>query len=187
MKKILILLFSFVIFLSACSKDEEYDMSIKPSEFSQETLKVLEILDDELQFFDINLNETAKSYSMSIWVYRDGEWQEDGKTYGNIDMLESQIAINLSKTKYELFSINENGHTSSSYIIDSDFENSIGTTSKRLDSEIIIEIDKEIPLWVKIGTESNSMSILPLTEDFRDNECNEGVAITLTVFDEEID
>ena len=32
------------------------------------------LFDDEIQFFDISFDETAKSYAVSIWVYRDGEW-----------------------------------------------------------------------------------------------------------------
>lgn len=68
-------------------------MSIKPSEFSEETLKVLDFFDDELQFFDIKLDETVKSYTMSIWVYRDGEWYEDGMTTGQVDYLSNQVAV----------------------------------------------------------------------------------------------
>ena len=186
MKKIVILLISLVtiLMMAGCSQKTNYDMSIKPSEFSEETLKVLELFDDELQFFDIKVDETAKSHTIAVWVYRDGKWHEDGKTYGEIEFLSNQIAINLSKDGYELFSIDDNGHTSYSYMIETDFENSMGIGGSRIDREIPIELNKEIPIWVMIGTEGSSMRVMDITEDFRNSECNAGVAVTLTVSDE---
>ncbi len=58
-------------------------MYIKPSELSDETMEVLDLFDDEIQFFDISFDETVKSYAISVWGYRDGEWAEDGMTVGN--------------------------------------------------------------------------------------------------------
>ncbi len=190
MKKILILLVSIalIIFTSACSKSSEYDMSIKPSEFSEETLKVLDLFDDELQFFDIKVNDTAKSSTLSVWVYRDGEWHEDGRTYGEIEFLSNQIAIILSKDGYELFSIDEDGYSSYSYpSIVSDFDNSMGIGGARVDREIPIELNKEIPIWVMIGTKDGSMEVMDITEDFRNSECNAGVAVTLTISDKVVE
>jgi len=190
MKKILSFAIGLVFLLSitGCSQTENYDMSIKPSEFSEETLKVLELFDDELQFFDIKVDETAKSHSLSVWVYRDGEWHEDGNTFGEIDFLSNQIAIELTKDSYELFSIDDSGHTSYSYpVIETDFENSMGIGGSRIDREIPIELNKEIPIWVKIGTEDGSMEVMDITEDFRKSDCNAGIVVTLTISDEVVE
>ena len=48
-------------------------------------------------------------------------------------------------------------------------------------------LNKEIPLWVKIGTTANSMCVTDVTDDFRNAECNAGIAVTLTVSDVEVD
>ena len=55
MKKIICALFAGLITftLCACSQDKQLAMSIKPTEFSEETLAVLDLFDDEIQFFDI--------------------------------------------------------------------------------------------------------------------------------------
>ena len=52
---LIILVFS----LSACAKTEEERMYIMPSEFTEETREALELFDDEVQFFDIVLDETV--------------------------------------------------------------------------------------------------------------------------------
>ena len=53
-----------VLVLSACEKTEQKVMYIKPSEFTEETREVLGLFDDEVQFFDIVLDETVKSETM---------------------------------------------------------------------------------------------------------------------------
>ena len=58
-----------VLTLSACAKTEQKEMYIKPSEFTEETREVLELFDDEVQFFDIVLDETVKSETSSMENY----------------------------------------------------------------------------------------------------------------------
>lgn len=190
MKKLLTIAICLVliVLVTACSQTENYSMSIKPSEFSEETLKVLDLFDDELQFFNVKLNKTVKSYTMSVWVYRDGEWHEDGKTTGKIDFLSNQIAIKLTDNSYDLFVVDDSGHIKYSYpVLETDFENSMGIGGSRVDREIPIELNKEMPIWVKIGTDKNSMSVTDITEDFRNSDCNAGIAITLTVSDKVVE
>ena len=67
MKKITcMLLVGLLIFaLCACSQNNQSAMYIKPSDFLEETQDVLSLFDDEIQFFDISFDETAKSYAVS--------------------------------------------------------------------------------------------------------------------------
>lgn len=187
MKKIIYaLLVGMIIFtLCACSQNKHSTMYIKPSELSDETMEVLDLFDDEIQFFDISLDENVKSFEISVWVYRDGEWFEDGKTHGNNDFLGKRIAIRLIENSYELYNISDNGHEKYSYpSLDTPFEESMGIGYSKIDREIPIELNKEIPICVKIGTSSNRMEVLDITEDFRKIECDAGIAVTITVSDE---
>lgn len=135
--------------------------------------------------FDISLDENVKSFEISVWVYRDGEWFEDGKTHGNNDFLGKRIAIRLTENSYELYNISDNGHEKYSYpSLDTPFEESMGIGYSKIDREIPIELNKEIPICVKIGTSSNRMEVLDITEDFRKIECDAGIAVTITVSDE---
>lgn len=187
MRKIICVIFAGLIAftLCACSQDKQSEMYIKPTEFSKETVEVLDLFDDEIRFFDISIDETVNSHTISVWVYRDGEWIEDGKIFGNIDHLSERIALRLTKTSFDLYTIDESGHGKCSYpVLDTPFEESMAIGSTRIDREIPLELNKETPIWVKIGTTENGMMGMDITDNFRNAECNAGIAITLTVSDE---
>lgn len=177
--------------LSGCGgkvmeKNQE-SMHIKPSEFSEETLDVLELLDDEIQFFDIQLNDTAKSFSISIWQYQDDQWCEIGTSSGQAEFLGNRLAIRLDETTYEIIHIDENGHSSiKSPALDSKFEETMAKISWKIDQEESLEINKEKVILAKIGTNKNEFSTSIISSDFKEIECEAGIIITLTIFDKEL-
>ena len=174
-----------VLSLSACAKTEQKGMYIKPSEFTEETREVLDLFDDEVQFFDIVLDETVKSETITVWVYRDGVWEENGKTSGLVDTLERRIAIRLTENSYELYSMDESGHVKYTYPeLNVSFDNSVAIIGSRVEGETQLVLNEETTIWMKIGSESSSMENYNVTEDFRTIDCNAGVVITLTVSDE---
>ena len=175
----------FAFSLAACAEEEQKKMYIKPSEFTEETCEVLELFNDEVQFFDLVLDETVKSETITVWVYRDGEWQESGKTYGPVEKLERRIAIRLTEDSYELYSIDESGHVKyTSPNLNTTFDESVASISSRIEGETQLILNEETPLWIKIGSESSSMESYNVTEDFRTMDCNAGIVVTLTVSDE---
>ena len=174
-----------VLSLSACAKTEQKGMYIKPCDFSEETREVLDLFDDEVQFFDIVLDETVKSETITVWVYRDGVWEENGKTSGLVDTLERRIAIRLTENSYELYSMDESGHVKYTYPeLNSSFDESVAIIGSRVEGETQLVLNEETPIWMKIGSETSSMENYNVTEDFRTMDCNAGVVITLTVSDE---
>ncbi len=190
MKKMICALLAGLLMLTlcACELDYPYTMYIKPSKFSEETLEVLSLFDNEIQFFDLSVDETVKSFTMSTWVYHDGEWIEGGKTSGKTDFLSGRIAVRLTETSYDFYTIDDNGHVKySSPALDTPFEESMGIGNVRIGRKTPIELNKEIPIWVKIGTASGSMRAMDITDDFRTLECNAGVAVTLTVSDKVVE
>ena len=184
-KTISVLLAVTMIFsLCACSQNKQSGISIKPTEFSEETLEVLDLFDDEIQFFDIAVDETVKSYAISIWVCRNGEWVENGMTVGNLDHLTGRIAVRVTETSCDIYTIDEDGHVKYSFpTADIPFDKSTGIGGTRIGKQTPIELNKEIPIWVKIGTMANSMRVMDITDDFRNAECNAGIAVTLTASD----
>lgn len=185
MKKIFAILLALtLLLLSSCGNAQQSDViTIKPTEFSAETQKVLELFDNETVFFDISVDETVKSQEIIIWVYKDGEWVQNGRTYGNVKSPRSQIAIRLTDTAYDLYEINENGHSKYSYPeIETDFSSSTSISSRRITSPTPIVLNEEIPLWVKLGTDKNSLSV---RDNFREADCNAGIAFTVTFSDKE--
>lgn len=175
----------FVLSLTACAKVEQKGMYIKPSEFTEETREVLDLFDDEVQFFDIVFDETVKSEIITVWVYRDGVWEESGKTYGPVEEQEKRIVIRLTENSYELYSIDESGHMKyTSPNLNTTFDESVAVIGSRVEGETKLIINEETPIWMKIGSKTSSMENYNITEDFRAMECNAGIVITLTVSDE---
>jgi hypothetical protein len=184
MKRIVLGILSLIIImvLVACNNNNEDVMIIREREFSEETKKVLSMFEDEIVFFDYKVDESIKSMSIEIWTYENGEWIKEGAVFGNIESNNEQIAIRINDLSYDIFIINENGHTKSSYPIAVDFSNSKMTSNSRLDNPTEIEANREIPLWVRLGTNKNSMTSITL-DDFRESECDTGLAITITFSD----
>jgi len=189
MKKIYFIIFVLVtLLLSACTNDLTTGgkMTIKPSQFSKETQEVLKLFDDEILFLDYKVDETVKAYSINLWAYQNGEWIGNGATSGGFD-LGDRIALRLTDNSYDLYTIDETGHTK--YGINdlgTDFSVCTSIASTRLTNPTSIELNKEIPLWVKIGTDKHGISIGEI-HDFRNSDCNAGVAITVTFYDKELD
>lgn len=189
MKKIYsIILVLTIISLSACSHFSKNDaanaMIIKPSEFSKETEEVLKLFDNEIFFLDYKVDETAVSQSINLWIYKDGEWVEAGATFGEIKFLENRIAIQITDDNYNLYMIDENGHSKYGFPVQTDFSVSTAFISSQLSDPTNIELNKEIPLFVKLGTDKNA--IRTTSTDFRNSDCNAGVAITITLTDKEL-
>lgn len=112
MKKAISVLLALLLALSvtACSETNDEEMSIQPSEFSEETLEVLELFDDEIQFFDISYEPSAKYQKLSVWVYRDGQWKEEGKVLGEPERVKEKIAVGLTETSCVLYGVDETCH-----------------------------------------------------------------------------
>lgn len=186
--KSLIFAMLLVFTLSGCENKEDKGMYIKPSEFSEETRKVLNLFDDEVQFFDIVLDETVKSETITVWVYNNGTWEESGKTSGPVEVLERQIAIRLTENSYDLYSIDESGHVKYSYPnLNVSFDESMGILGSRVEGETKLILNEETPILMKLGSKSGSMENYNVTEDFRTMDCDAGVVVTLTVSDEVIE
>ena len=159
------------------------EMVIKPTKFSEETNKVLELIDNEIQFYDISINESAKSFEISIWNYVDEKWEQGSISYGEIEYLEEQIAIRITDSTYELFHISDTGHTKMKSDIQVTFDNSTSIIKSKLSNEEKIELNKEIVIFYKIGTNKTSFSTSEFDEDFREFDCNAGIVVTITIFD----
>lgn len=189
MKKFVCLFIAIILIFSlcACSSSAGQGMSVKPSEFSKETREVLELFKDELQFFDINLDESAKYFKISVWVKRDGEWAERVCTSDEISWLPARIAVRLTEDSLELYLIDDDGYIKSSHPLETDFDKSAAFFGSKIDSETPLELNKELALWAKYGTEKTSVEASATLRDFRDVDCNAGAVVTLTVSDVPLD
>lgn len=169
--------------LAACStgggQAEKEEMALSPTSFSQETQDVLSILDDELSFFDYQVEEPIQSVSFQLWFCQDGTWESAGRVYGDAKAGEHRIAIRVNGSTCDIFTIDETGHTKSSYPNTVDFSGCAMTSKTRLTTSAPIADGKEIPLFLWLGTDQNALAVT-LDEDFRELGCTAGVAVTAT-------
>lgn len=165
-------------------KVSDNTMIIQQSKFSEETQEVLQIIDNEIAFFDYEANETIKSKSIEVWTYKDGQWINSGGTHGDINPGKKRIAIRLNQYSGDIFEIDETGYTKYTYDNAVDFSECTMQTNFRLTNPTNIEINKEITLWANLGTSKNALSS---SENFREVDCDAGVAVTITFSDKNID
>jgi len=187
MKKLLLMFMAAVLILTACRSSSKNDtMLVRPSEFSEETKSILNLFDDELMFFDFMVDETVKSFSINIWVFKDGNWSEGSGIRGDMDGLKKQIAIRVGED-YDLYEITENGHNKYNFPkVGTDFSLSTAIASNKISQNTSIVLNKEIPLFVKVGTDKNRLKA-DIMGDFRNIDCNAGVAISVTFSDKTAD
>lgn len=184
----ILLLLLLTMGLTSCGQAEQKQgMIIGPSEFSEETQKVLTIVDDELAFFDYEVDETIRSQSIDIWQYKDGQWVSAGGSQGNLDERKGQIAIRLNDASYDLFDIHDSGHTKYSSKSVVDFSPATSRSSKRLGEPTTIQAGAEIPLWVVLGYEGDRIEVSNAAGDFRQADCVSGLAVTVTFYEEALE
>lgn len=190
MKRTAALLAALLLLLtgSACSeKQQETGMTIKPSEFSAETNEILELLDEKIQFFDLSLDESVKSRTITVWAVGDDGWTEVGKIEGNVNARKERIAIRLTESGYDVYRMDEKGYEKYSRPeFGTDFEGCSLVGGVKLHGETPIELGREIPLLYQLGTNENSMERLDITEDPRNLDCSAGLAFFITVSEEAI-
>ncbi len=188
MRKITGLVLSAMLFLVGCSANAA-SMSVTPSQFSEETEAVLDVIGgDDLEFFDISLDESAKSFEVIAYSCIDGVWSEAGKIMGDVEESDFQIAIEISNSSYTYYKIDESGHTKSHYPdLGIDFSSVLANGGTKLQSETAIVLNEEIPLYIKIGTDDNGIPIYDISDGFEVYDSEIGIAFTLKVLDTEIE
>lgn len=174
-----------VMGLAACGQREiKQSMTIQPSEFSEETRKVLTIVEDELVFFDYEVDETIRSKTIDIWQYQDGQWVSTGCAFGNLDSPKGRMAVRINEAGYDIYTINDDGFVRHSYDSQVDFSQVSAQSAKRLGEPTAITAGVEIPLWVQLGYADSKVEVGNAAGDFRQADCDEGLAVTITFFEE---
>lgn len=179
---IFLLLLTFT--LTSCTTTPKNSMSLKPSQLSKETNEILDLFDDNIYFYDLSVNDKVKSITIQLWIYQENQWVESGNISGDLNYKEGRIAIRITENSFELITIDKDGHSKySTPSLDTDFKDSISTLATALSNEIPLELNKETTIFVKTGTDKNTIEPTNNMDDFRDSDCNTGIAITVTVSD----
>ncbi len=190
-RKLLFFALNIAFLLPSCSDIMEIQtgMIIQTTRFSRESQKTLKIFDAETLFLDYTIDDTAKYYSINLWIYEDGKWVSGGSVSNSERQLDmnNRLAIHLKEIGVDIFTINKTGDYIK-YGLNGggmDLKNSISTASQRITEPTQIILNEEIPMWVIWGTNKNSIEVSDAS-DFRNLDCTKGIAITITFSDKEI-
>ena len=200
MKKILILLLCGFMMIG-CSQtnnneneqnnpvsvDENNEkMTIKPAEFSsEETYALFKLFEYEMAIFDISINDSVKSFIVTVWFNQDGEWQERQKTYGSTEYFGNRYAVRYVESSLHLYSIDDDGYTRTGFTeLNTDHDDASCRVWRKLDYEETIELNKEIPLFIYVAKEETFYETSEMYGDFRNIDCLAGIAVTITFSDE---
>ena len=159
-------------------------MTIYPTEFSAETKKVLDILDDEVMFFTYVTDDSVKSVDLQIWFYENGEWISAGNVKGNKEMTERDIVLRVKESEIDLIQVSETGQSKYTFPVTLDFSVSGMMVEERLQNTEPIVLEEEIVLYYKVGTEENAIRS---ETDFRELPCSTGMALTITFSAENVE
>ena len=159
-------------------------MTIYPTEFSAETTKVLDILDDEVMFYTYITDETVKSIDLQIWFYENGEWTSAGNVKGNKEMTERDIVLRVKDGEVDLIQVSETGQSKYTFPVTQDFSGSLMTVEERLQTTEPIVLEEEIVLYYKAATDDNAIRS---ETDFRELNCSAGMALTITFSAENVE
>ena len=164
----------------ACSMQKP-ELSVAPSSFSRETTEVLRPFQSELQFVDLNLNEDAKQWKISLWSYHDGEWKCQGSVVDEIKpgAQSLRFAVRLTTEECTFYTMDGTGPSSISFEkIDSDFEQAGSEIGRRIEQKTPFAIGEEVTLWAKLGVDGQQIEAGDLIKDFRSCPCTAGAAVT---------
>lgn len=169
----LFLFITVLITLVACDKNNK-KMTIAAITLTKNEESIMKLLNaqNNSKIFDFTLDDTVKSIIISYHTLnKDKKWEDHGAMSGNINASSGKMGITIDDELHISLESGSKGiSTMKMSITDllNKFKNSSQGTSWL--SESSIELDKEIPLLVKVYTDSNSIMSYDTTSYFNPEE-----------------
>lgn len=161
-------------------------MIIQQSQLSDESNILLNLFDEDIHLYDLSIDETAKSYKISLWGCIDNDWNELTYTSDNIEKGRYRLGIRVCDNKYNLIIVknNEIRDKVSSEFQEIQFGESLGTYSYQLENPMEIELNQEITLVLKVSFDSTQFEV---PDNFREAKCKSGFAVVFTLSDKAVE
>ena len=178
------------LLLTGCGTEESVGtdtvkpMTICPTAFSEETQRVLDILDDEVMFFSYATDETVRSMALDIWLYEDGEWNSAGAVKGGQESVAQDIVLRIKDTEIDVIQVRDDGQSRYTLPVTTEFSTAQMTVEDRLMVTEDIVLGEEIVLFSKVATDDTSIRS---DENFRDMDCTAGMAVTVKFLAEAVE
>ncbi len=156
-------------------------MEIRRGTFSKETREVLEKYADHTYIFDFKADSSVRSAFLQVWTCENGEWIEGGGMSVSVSHSAQRIAVCPEDNSIILYPENGKG----SVPCDNRLQDAQAVYTSLLDNPTEIVLEKEIPLYVYLGYNDQSILHSNLMEGFKNAGCDKGTAVTITFSEQE--
>lgn len=97
---LIVLMLIFVLSACSISKKNPDMMNIKSSKFLEETKQILELIDEDIKFYDFFVDDTIKSFAINVSIYQNGEWLDQEVLSENIYKTDNRISMQMTEKGY---------------------------------------------------------------------------------------
>jgi len=188
MKKLLsVILLLACVLLAGCSKNSVPKMTIAPAESYEDSLKLYNIPDQHVEFFDYHVDKSIQSLSIDLWHFENGEWVCLGQNIGNLRERSGRIGVRMNAEGCDIYLVDGDYHDAVHFPDVESFESALAVFGIRLSLSTPVVAGQEIELRSKVGINNAGSDMLPAFESFRTSNCDSGLAVTVTFSTESVD
>ena len=155
------------------------DGLIKPCDLSEETIKTIGIIQPDVYFYDVIINQNIENQKISVLEYHDGVWEEISHM-SDIKEHRYQLALQINDDCVDIYSIYESGHTKWSVPFDR-FDENLISSSSYIQDYFPIEVGKELSIAFRVTSLDAESQSFVVGDHYDDYPCGQGIAIVLEI------
>lgn len=155
------------------------DGLIKPCDLSKETIDTIGIVQPDVYFYDVIINQEIENQKISILELHNGEWEEISYM-SDIKDHHYRLALQINDDQIDIYYIFEDGHTKWSVPFEGFDENVISSSSYIQDYNAF-EVGDEVSILFKVAAPDSENQSFEVGENFNEYPCSQGIAIVLKI------
>lgn len=174
-----ILLMLSLVLLGGCADNTN---EIALADFSAETEEVLQIFDNRLNFYDVNLSNFS-GYLVEFWTCDEENWELNSNSRCDDLSKIERIAFYAPKMaeKCMFYALEPDGYTAAGFNLPEDLLRANNTNSSQLAERQEIVADQPLTLWVMYTADNHEFA--GNLADFKRIKAQTGAAVTITFFE----
>ncbi len=174
-----ILLILSLALLGGCTSNTN---EIALADFSAETEGVLQIFDEQIDFYDVDLSNFS-CYLLEFWTCDEGNWELNSNSRCDDLSKIERIAFYAPKMaeKCMFYALEPDGYTAAGFNLPEELLRANNTNISRLTERQEIVADQPLTLWVMYTADNHEL--VGNLADFKRIRAKNGAAVTITFFE----
>ena len=155
------------------------DGLIKPCDLSEETIKAIGIIEPDVYFYDVIVNQDIDNQKISVLEHCDGEWKEISHM-SDIKEHHYQLALQINDDYVDIYYIDKDSHTKWSVPFGR-FDENIISSSNYIQNYTALEAGDEVSIAFRVAALDSESQSLEVGDNFNDYPCGQGLAIVFKI------